>query len=144
MTVHLLKLAVGAASLDGLKDWVAREATERAVSGLVPGARITTRMAPKRADEVLDGGSLYWVIKGSLQARQPVLAIDPFTDASGIGRYHILLGPGVVPVRPRPCRPFQGWRYLRPADAPADFAMDAAGDDIPPAMKRDLMELCLL
>ena len=142
MTVHLLKLAVGVASIDDLRESAQRRAGE-AQTG--PRAmRITTRSAPKRADEVLAGGSLYWVIKGSLQARQRVVGVEPFTDASGVSRVHILLDPEVTPVRPRPCRPFQGWRYLRADEAPADFAMAAVDEAMPAAMRRDLLELCLI
>ena len=142
MTVHILKLAVGAASFDHLAAWAERVASPW---GTGSAARITTRMAPKRVDEVVDGGSLYWVIKGTVTARQRILGLEPFTDPSGISRTYILLHPDVTAVRPRPCRPFQGWRYLRPEDAPADIRGILADDDaIPAAMRRDLMELCLL
>src|SRR4051812_44582829 len=70
----------------------------------------TTRMVPKRVDELLDGGSLFWVIKGQVAARQMLLAVRPFTDADGIGRCHLVLEPKVVAIEPRPYRPFQGWR----------------------------------
>ena len=106
--------------------------------------RITTRTAPKRVDEVLADGSLYWVIKGSVQARQRVVGIEPFNDASGVARVHILLAPDVVAVRPRPCRPFQGWRYLRADEAPVDVSAAAMDEAMPAAMRRDLLELCLL
>lgn len=144
MTVHLLKLAVGASSVPDLEGWVAAQASAARAAGAEPAARITTRMAPKRADEVLDGGSLYWVVKGVVAARQRILALEPFTDGAGVGRIRILLAPVVVPVRPRPCRPFQGWRYLRPQDAPADLSTDALSDDMPAGMRRELMELCLI
>ncbi|MEM8664923.1 MAG: DUF1489 domain-containing protein [Pseudomonadota bacterium] len=143
MAMHLLKLAVGARSLDSLRTWVAQSSEASARAGGPRASRITTRMAPKRVDDVLDGGSLYWVIKGSLQARQPILAFEPFKDEDGVGRYHVYLKPEVTAVRPRPCRPFQGWRYLRPEDAPADWQMEDAGE-IPAAMRRELMELCLI
>jgi len=144
MTVHLLKLAVGSASVAELEEWVALQAEAARAAGMEPAARITTRMAPKRADEVLDGGSLYWVVKGVVAARQRVLSIEPFKDGEGTGRIRILLAPSVVSVRPRPCRPFQGWRYLRPQDAPADLSSDARADDMPPGMRRELAELCLI
>jgi hypothetical protein len=144
MTVHLLKLAVGAASVAHLEAFVGRQAAAAAAAGERPAARITTRMAPKRADEVVDGGSLYWVVKGVLAARQRVLGIEPFTDRSGTGRVHIVLDPGLVTVRPRPCRPFQGWRYLRVEDAPADLSAEAGDETMPDAMRRELMELCLI
>lgn len=144
MALHLIKLCVGAHSLDDLREWVAeRSATARASEGRAV-TRITTRMAPKREDEVLDGGSLYWVIRGAVQARQPILGFEPFKDAEGVGRIHIVLGGEVTPVRPRPSRPFQGWRYLRAQDAPADWAVEALDEEIPAAMRRQLMELCLI
>ena len=144
MTVHLLKLAVGAASLDHLKGWTARQAQASLEAGGPPLCRITTRTAPKRADEVLAGGSLYWVVKGTLQARQRVAAFEPFKDAEGILRVRIALHPEITAVRPRPCRPFQGWRYLRTQDAPTDIASGAFDEAMPPAMRRELLELCLI
>lgn len=144
MTVHLLKLAVGADSVAHLEAFVARQAEAARAVGDRPAARITTRMAPKRADEVTGGGSLYWVVKGLVAARQRVIAIEPFTDRTGTGRVSIVLDPSVVAVRPRPCRPFQGWRYLRAQDAPADLSTAAASDDMPPQMRRELLELCLI
>ncbi|MEM9223107.1 MAG: DUF1489 domain-containing protein [Pseudomonadota bacterium] len=144
MALHLLKLSVGSRSLDALRGWVERSSAASVAAGGRRGARITTRMAPRRLDEVLAGGSLYWVVKGTLQARQPILAFEPFKDDSGVARYHVLLDPQVVSVRPRPCRPFQGWRYLRPEDAPADWDASGLDDDIPASMRRELMELCLI
>lgn len=142
MTVHLLKLAVGAASIDQLRDWVAAHARSHASGAAV---RITTRSAPKRIEDVLAGGSLFWVIKGAVAARQPVVGIEPFKDADGTGRVHLVLRPDVVAVRQRPCRPFQGWRYLPCADAPDDLARDILADEtMPLAMRCDLMALCLL
>lgn len=143
MTVHLLKLAVGAGSVEHLRGWAAASADANSANG-VRAARITTRMAPKRAEEVLRGGSLYWVVKGTVAARQAVMDFTPVKGADGIGRVGILLCETVVPVRPRPCRPFQGWRYLACDDAPADIAEAAIDQTIPPAMRRELMELCLI
>ena len=142
MTVHLLKLAVGAASFEDVRAWSAAAAVSAGGGRMVKP--ITTRMAPKRVDELLDAGSLYWVIKGSVQARQRVLGIEPFKDGEGVGRVRILLDPDVVAVRPRPCRPFQGWRYLRVQDAPVDLATAAMDEAMPASMRRDLMELCLI
>ncbi len=140
MAVHLLKLCVGVATIDELRASAARRSDGDSRQAM----RITTRTAPKRADEVLAGGSLYWVIKGGVQARQQVVGIEPFTDGSGAGRVHILLAPEVVAVRPRPCRPFQGWRYLRADEAPADFSVSALDEAMPVEMRRDLLELCLI
>ena len=102
-------------------------------------------MVPKRVEELLDGGSLYWVIKGQVAARQRLLDVRPFTDADGIGRCRLLLEPKVIPVAPRPYRPFQGWRYLVAKDAPRDI--DGKGGDLasmPEDMRRELAELGLL
>lgn len=145
MSLHLLKLCVGAQSIRDLEEWIGerREAALRA--GLPFEQRHTTRMVPKRADELTDGGSLYWVIKGQVACRQRLLAIRPFTDGDGIGRCDLVLDATVVPVRPRPFRPFQGWRYLAIADAPPDLA--EAGPEaaaMPEDMRRELRALGLL
>lgn len=132
MPLHILKLAVGAASLEDIRAFAANP----------PGGRaVRTKVAPRRAAEVLAGGSLYWVVRGAVTARQPITAIEPAREGE---RAAFVVGPQVVAVRPRPCRPFQGWRYLRAADAPADFGAAAFDAAMPDAMRRDLLELCLL
>lgn len=143
MALHLLKLAVGATSVADIEAYVVERLKRR--GGETPHGPVhTTRMVPKRADEILDGGSLYWVVRGQIAARQAVLAIRPFTDAAGIGRCDLVLDPTVVAVAPRPCRAFQGWRYLAPDAAPADLSSLVGGVDLPEALRRDLAELCLL
>ena len=144
MTVHLLKLAVGAPSVARLDAFVTHQAEAARAEGRSPAARITTRTAPKRSDEVLDGGSLYWVVKGSIAARQTVIAIEPFTDRDGTGRVMIALAPPLIQVRARPCRPFQGWRYLRVEDAPEDISEAAVDNAIPSGMRDELKELGLI
>jgi len=102
-------------------------------------------MIPKRLDELMDGGSLYWVIKGQIAARQRLLEIRPFVDGEGISRCHLIVEPIVVPVMPRPHRPFQGWRYLNGHEAPADLTRkDAQIIDMPETMRRELRDLGLL
>jgi hypothetical protein len=100
---------------------------------------------PKRCDALLDGGSLYWVIRGQVACRQRLLSVRPFTDGDGIGRCHLVLEPVVIAVEPRPCRPFQGWRYLEGKDAPRDLGR-RSGDlaIMPETMRRELAELGLL
>lgn len=145
MPLHLIKLAVGADSLEDLRQWMAarmREAEKR--GGPVRHAHVT-RMTPKRADELTNGGSLYWVIKGQIGARQAIVAIEPFRDADGIGRCKLWLDGEVVPVAPRPMRAFQGWRYYQPKDAPPDLDESQAGfAEMPEALRRELASLGLL
>lgn len=143
--LHLLKLAVGAASIADLEDHIAKRlAAQRASKQPVEHVH-TTRMVPKRTDELLDGGSHFWVIRGQVAARQRLLDIRPFIDGDGIGRCHLVLEPIVHPVMPRPCRAFQGWRYLTDASRPADLASDAAGAaDMPEPLRFALRELCLI
>jgi len=115
-------------------------------AGLKPEQIHTTRMMPKRVDALLDGGSLYWVTKGVILSRQRILELRPITDNEGVKRCEIVLEPTLVLTRPQPRRPFQGWRYLRDADAPVDLSRggDGAAEDMPMDMRRDLMELGLI
>ena len=101
-------------------------------------------MVPKRLVELVDGGSLFWVIRGQVAARQRLLDVRPFTDVDGIGRCHLVLEPEVVPVETRPCRPFQGWRYLAAAAAPRDAANAPDLAVLPEAMRRELRDLGLI
>lgn len=105
----------------------------------------TTRMVPSRGAEIVDGGSLYWVIKGSVQCRQRITEIRPFTDDDGIGRCRLMLDSGLVRTEWQPRRPFQGWRYLKTADAPLDLGEGRAGlAEMPPKLRQELAELGLL
>ena len=145
MPLHLVKLCVGADTVDDLRGWIEERLAERRRANEPPEHRHTTRMVPKRAADLLDGGSLYWVIRGEVAARQTLRGVEPFTGPDGIGRCHLVLDPAVVVVEPRPRRPFQGWRYLRPEDAPAD--VDAVRADVaalPAPMRRVLRDLGLL
>jgi hypothetical protein len=145
MSLHLVKLCVGADSLDDLRQWIAARMREAKKRGQAQRHAHITRMVPKRADELLAGGSLYWVIKGQIEARQPILGIEPFMDADGIGRCKVWLDPEIVSVSPRPMRAFQGWRYFAVKDAPPDI--DASQPDLvamPEAMRRELAGLGLL
>ena len=120
MALNLIKLCVGVDTISELEDWVERRLREK-------GQHFhTTRMVPKREDELLAGGSLYWVIKGQVACRQKLIGIEPFTDEQGIGRCRLLLEPKVKPVVPRPFRPFQGWRYLTEDAVPPDLGKSAA------------------
>jgi hypothetical protein len=145
MALHLLKLCVGCDSIADLMEWIEENRVHHRRLRRPYEQTHTTRMVPKRSDELLRRGSLYWVIKGHVACRQPLLDIRPFTDGEGIGRCHLVLEPTITAVTPRPCRPFQGWRYLTANDAPRDLG-DRAGDvaAMPEEMRRELADLGLL
>jgi hypothetical protein len=145
MTLHLIKLCVGADSLADLREWMAeRMAEARRRRAPLRHAHVT-RMGPKRAADILDGGSLYWVIKGQIGARQRVVGVEPFMDVDGIGRCKLWLDSAVVAVAPRPIRAFQGWRYFETKSAPPDIDESQPGfADMPEALRRELAGLGLL
>lgn len=137
MSLHLIKLCVGADSVEDLQQWV--DWRIRAHGEQVH----TTRMTPKRADEIVGEGSLYWVIKGSILCRQRLVGIRPFTDAEGISRCDLILEPVIVRVQPRRRGPFQGWRYFEAKDAPPDLDSGVT-KGMPPELAKELAELGLL
>lgn len=120
--VHLVKLCVGVEAIEDLLDW------ERGHDTRV----IHTRQTPKRADELLNGGSLYWVIKGVIQARREIVRID--TLEGDIPQCLITLSTRHIPTEPQPRRAFQGWRYLEPKDAPRDLPQGDDGAALPPEL----------
>lgn len=138
MALHLIKLSVGSKSLDDLRRWQAQHATAR------PPLRHMTRNFPRRAAEILDGGSIYWVIDRLLTARQRVLDIREGKRPDGTACTELVLDPALMPVQPRLMRPFQGWRYLAGPDAPADLPGSEAGSALPERLRRDLAALALL
>ena len=138
MSLNILKLCVGTTDIQDLADWQAMRL--RTVGSIYH----TTRMIPKRADEIVGKGSLYWVIRGMVSCRQKIIAIDPFEDDDGITRCKLVLDEELVPVRPQPKRPFQGWRYLKHEDAPPDLPKDAIDAEMPEKMRNELAELGLL
>ncbi|MFZ0114666.1 MAG: DUF1489 family protein, partial [Xanthobacteraceae bacterium] len=121
MSLNLIKLCVGCDSVAELSSWIKQRLKQKKARKEKPEHIHTTRMVPKRVDELLDGGSLYWVIRGQVMCRQDLVAIRPFVDKDGVGRCRLVLRPKVVPVEPRPFRAFQGWRYLDSKDAPRDL-----------------------
>ncbi|MBN9670887.1 DUF1489 family protein [Roseibium aggregatum] len=144
MTLHLVKLCVGADSVESLQAWIDFRVDQARAAGLPAETTHTTRMVPTRRDELLDGGSLYWVIKGKIQARQHLVDIRPFTDEAGIKRCDLVLEPRVVLTQFQPKRPFQGWRYLKASDAPKDLRLAGDSSALSEAMRQELTELCLL
>lgn len=145
MALNLIKLCVGCESIDDLALWQRQRLADFRRRGEPVELKHTTRMMPRRREELLEGGSLYWVIKGFVQVRQQLIDIRAFTDAEGISRCHLVLDPDLVAVAPRPFRAFQGWRYYPAKDAPLDLRAAAKGaDDMPAELRRQLAELGLL
>ena len=145
MPLHLVKLAVGCDSVRDLQDWIKQKLKAKRKSGEKPERIHTTRMVPKRAEELVDGGSLYWVIKGEIACRETIRAIRPFVDKDGIGRCRIVLDGKPVLVEPRPMRAFQGWRYLDAKEAPRDLDKVVKGSAaMPETLRRELRELGLM
>ncbi|SNR58274.1 hypothetical protein SAMN06265378_11051 [Paracoccus sediminis] len=132
-----MKLCVGAEGPDELIHWQRRFGDGPAVH--------VTRMWPRREAELLAGGSIFWVFKGVMLARQRIVRLDEHRRDDGIRRCALILDRDLVPVTAVPRRPFQGWRYLEPADAPADMAQNRAGDaTLPPQMAAALAEMGLV
>jgi len=127
--IHLVKLCVGVDSVEALADWQARRLAAEPGRPLVH----VTRMWPRRAAEILAGGSLYWVIRGAIRARQPILGLDAVEGTDGIRRCAIVLSPELVRTEPAPRRPFQGWRYLPPEAAPPDLPAGREAEEPLPA-----------
>lgn len=135
MALNLVKLCVGAEGIEDLEAWRDR---------IAPGGKPmphTTRMTPRRAKELLDGGSLYWVIKRVIQCRQTILELEEFTDEAGIKRCTIWLDNEIIRTAPAPKRPFQGWRYLKAEHAPADLSVQTGGEELPDDLRRKLIEI---
>lgn len=136
--VNLLKLCVGAEKVEDLLSWQA-SARAKGPDGL---PRHVTRMWPKREAEVLDGGSIYWVFKGVVLARQRILRFDEVRGSDGILRCGLVLDPDVHRTEAQPRRAFQGWRYLDPADAPRDLPRARASEpNLPPKLQMALAEI---
>ncbi len=145
MSLNLIKLCVGCDSVEDLEEWIAFRLDEKRRAGEPVEHWHTTRMVPTRGPEIVGGGSLYWVIKGSVQCRQRLVEVRPFIDGEGISRCHLVLDPAVVRTAWQPRRAFQGWRYLKPEDAPVDLSRGRAGEiEMPIKLKRELAELGLL
>ncbi|WP_308720181.1 DUF1489 domain-containing protein [Komagataeibacter xylinus] len=146
--LHMVKLAVGVHSLEEL---AARQSLQIPPADDLDGTSASgqpwfrTRMYPRRAAEILDGGSIYRVIAGRILCRQRITAIEPDTRDDGVACARVVMAPEIIPVSPRAMRAFQGWRYLKPADAPPDLLANShAGDILPEALRNELAELCLI
>ncbi len=146
MPLHLIKLSVGTDSVEDLASWQAERLRQLKRDGQKPDLFHRTFQMPKRREDLLDGGSIYWVIKGIIQARQRLIDLREGIREDGTPCSLLILDRTLVPVRPTPRRPFQGWRYLSNDDVPADLT-GSSSDGIaamPPKMRKDLAELGLI
>ena len=143
MALNLIKLCVGCDGIDDLAHWIGATIAEKKRRGLEPVHVHRTRMMPKRIDEIVPGGSLYWVIKGQIRVREEILALRAVKDAAGVPHCDIVLSGELIEVASRPHRPFQGWRYLDAEASPRDLRSDAVAD-LPVEFLRELAGLGLL
>ena len=136
--LHLMKLCVGIRDPAELRAFQAERLANH------PPLRHLTRHLPRRTAELIEGGSLYWVIDGTMLVRQRITGIVPSTRADGSACAAVGLDPSLVAVVGRPVRAFQGWRYLRGEDAPPDLTAGSAEAALPHVLAQRLRELCLL
>ena len=145
MTIHLVKLCVGCDTVQDLRDWQRQRPKDLKRARKPAELFHRTLQTPKRRDEVLEGGSLYWVIKGFILVRQRILDLRPARKDDGTPCCAIVYDVELVATQPQARRAFQGWRYLPAADAPADLrVVEDDGGEIPHAMRADLRELRLI
>ncbi|MEL6661367.1 MAG: DUF1489 domain-containing protein [Pseudomonadota bacterium] len=130
----MIKLCVGAESIADLAAW------QQKLLQTYPKPVHHTRMSPKRRDELLAGGSIYWVIRKVIRARQRIIDIRTVDDRAGKPMCELVFDPEIIPVVPRRKRPFQGWRYLKVADAPADLEPGRKASDVPLGLDEALKE----
>lgn len=146
MTLHMIKLCVGADSIEDLAEWQKGRLAAQRAAGQKPRLFHGTRMVPRRQAELLEGGSLYWVIKGVVQVRQRITGFGDGQKADGTPCCLIYLDHALVPTYPVPRRAFQGWRYLEVSEAPPDLDARTSRQlaDLPPQMRKELAELGLI
>ena len=145
MTVHLKKLCVGVDEVSQLRAWQKKRTEDAARRGETYIIQHVTRNTPRRALEILDGGSLYWVIKRFIQVRQRITAIEPTTRDDGRPACALILDPELVETAAYPHRPFQGWRYLPVNDVPPDVRGGSISENpLPPRLRAELHDLGLL
>jgi len=143
VTLHIIKLCVGVDTLQDLAEWQAQRLKDLKKKGKPAELIHVTRMTPKRKDEVLDGGSLYWVIKGQIAARQKLIELRKVTK-NGTPHCGLVYEPKLIPVQRRAHRAFQGWRYFDPKDAPPDARGTKGLEKLPEKLQAELVNLGLL
>lgn len=139
MTVHIIKLCVG---IDSVEHLIEQRKTDPRNKGLDYNFHVT-RFKPRRADEVLDGGSLYWVIKGFVIARQRIIGLADVKSETGT-KCMIKMDKEIHLTESHPRRAFQGWRYLESSSAPNDLPADSKINDLPPELRNELKDLGLI
>jgi hypothetical protein len=137
MNLHLIKLSVGPEKLSDLANWQEQRLAEHRRTGSTPELMHVTRNFPKRADELLNGGSIYWVIKGFIVARQKLVELRKL-EREGVPHCGLVLGHELIRTVPRPHRPFQGWRYFDAAKAPADIKVGDTYDELDEELHQQL------
>jgi hypothetical protein len=140
--IHMIKLCVGVYSLEELESYRDERAHWWDADYGEDVHVHRTRMMPKRAAEMEGKASIYWVISGQVVCRQPILRLAKYTNAEGIDYCDIIMAPDMVRTVPYPKRPFQGWRYLRPEDAPPDIGANENAESL--ALAADLAKLGLI
>ncbi|MEO1243909.1 MAG: DUF1489 domain-containing protein [Pseudomonadota bacterium] len=143
MTINLVKLCVGAETVEDLRDWVKKRVRQSERDGAGKVHHHVTRMHPRRDAELASGGSIYWVIKGNILVRQRIIGFEKRVGADQIERTAILLKPNLILTEAQPRRAFQGWRYLSSEDAPKDLPRKR-GKNPPPELSAQLADLGLL
>ena len=143
MTLHIIKLFVGLDTLPELAAWQAKCLEDRRKAKVPIELYHVTRSTPKRAAELLDGGSIYWILKGRVVVRQRLLELRPVRKGD-VEHCAIIFDKELVTVEPRARRPFQGWRYLEEKDAPRDIGRYGVDGDLPESMRLELAALGLL
>ena len=141
MTIHLQKLSVGSESIQTLQAWQKLVVNRRVQQGLSAHHEHVTRMTPKRKEELLDGGSIYWVIKGQIQCRNEIVDLEVTQTSDGRKACAIIMSPTLIPVIPVPKRAFQGWRYLKPEDVPIDLIGTSGANDLPAHIRAQLVDI---
>lgn len=142
MALHIIKLCVGADSIEDLAEWQAERLKELKKKRRPLELRHVTRMMPKRREDIVGKGSLYWVIKGYTAVRQEIIDLKPTTNAEGVPHCAIVYSPKLIQVSRRARAPFQGWRYLPDKEAPPDLPKGA--HNMPADLQQTLAELGLL
>ena len=141
MVMHLQKLSVGTETIEGLSAWQDKVMERRIARGLSAHSQHVTRMMPKQKAELLDNGSIYWVIKGVILCRNQIVDLEETRTQDGRKACCIVLKPGLIAVRPMPRRAFQGWRYLKAEDAPEDLDSTYDNGVLPVNLRLKLVEL---